>query len=102
MIEIDVNKYEVVFAPATIEEEVAQNVRMIVSAMFFEVPYHREFGLNATYLDSPIQRSQALSRADIIKQINRYEPRARVEDIIFQGDAINGKTAPIVRISLND
>lgn len=102
MIDIDLNRYEVIFAPSTIAEEVSQNIRMILGTMFFEVPYHRDFGLNATYLDAPIQRSQALSRADIIRKINQYEPRARVEDIEFQGDALDGKTLPIVRISLND
>lgn len=95
-------KYEVVFAPETIEEEVAQNIRMILSSMFFEVPYAREFGLNAIYLDAPILRAQALTRVDIIKQINRYEPRAKVEYVNMDGNVIEGKTTPIVGISLND
>ena len=97
-----IQKYEVVFAPATIEEEVVQNIRMILSSMFFEVPYAREFGLNAVYLDAPIQRAEALTRADIIKQIKRYEPRAKVEYVNMDGSVIEGKTTPIVGISLND
>ncbi|QHJ79177.1 MAG: hypothetical protein [Caudoviricetes sp.] len=102
MIEISLTNYEVRFGPPSIEEEIAQNVRMILSTMFFEVPYHRECGLDASYLDSPIQVAQTRSRVDIIKQINKYEPRAKVQYINMSGDAINGRTTPVVGISINE
>lgn len=102
MIEINLNKYAVVFAPATVQEEVVQNIRMILSTIYFSVPYHREFAITADYLDDPIHVSQMRMRADIAEKILKYEPRAKLEEIVFQGDAINGYTKPIVRISLND
>lgn len=102
MIDIDFNKYEVIFAPETIEEEVVQNIRNIINEMFFGVPYHREFGLNPTYLDGPIQMTQMKMRVDITNQVNRFEPRAKIIDIKFNGEAVNGYTMPTVRIALND
>jgi len=102
MIDITINKSEITFAPETIEEEVIQNIRMILSTMFFSTPYNREFGLAPDYLDDPINVSQMRMRADIAEKITRYEPRARIEEIVFQGDGIKGYTNPIVRISLND
>jgi uncharacterized protein len=101
MIDIDFNKYEVVFAPETLEEEVIQNVRSLLGNLFFSVPYMREFGLEGDALDAPIPFSQMKLRADIAEKM-KYEPRAKLVETIFQGDAINGYTKPIVRISLND
>ena len=101
MIEITIDKYEITFAPNTEAEEIIQNVRQILSTMYFEVINNREFGLNATYVDAPIQQSNMLSRVDIINKIRRDEPRAKVENIEYYGDAETGYTKPIVRISIN-
>lgn len=103
MIEITLNdKYELNFDPESIEEEVIENVRNILNDMFFSVPMYRDHGLNATYLDAPIQKVSMLSRVDIINKIHEGEPRARVENIEFKGDGLTGYTNPIVRISINE
>lgn len=96
------DNYEFQFSPPTLEIEVYQNIRNILSDMFFSVPFMREYGLNPEYLDDPIQKSQVLSKADIIKQIKRYEPRARVVSVNMEGDLLEGKSIPRVRIELND
>jgi uncharacterized protein len=102
MIEITLqDKYEIEFGPSDERVEVIQNVRTILNELFFGVINHRNFGLNATYLDAPIQTANILSRADIIEKIEKDEPRAKVESVSFKGDGLTGYTNPIVRISIN-
>lgn len=98
---IDLETKEVVFGPSTVAQEIAQNIRNIVNTWYFEVPFFRDFGLQPDYLDSPPDYAQMQMRADLIEKINRDEPRAKVENISFSGDALNGKLKPTVRISYN-
>lgn len=100
---IDTTQQAVInFAPASVFEDVEQNVRMILSTMFFSVPYHRSFGLNASYLDSPINQVKIRSIIDITKQINEFEPRVKIEEITYKADPVSGYLNPIVRLSINE
>lgn len=88
--------------PANVTEEVIQNVRMIMCTLIYNVPYDRSLAINGDYLDNPIQLNKALASADVVQAIKLREPRAQVRDILFEGDGLEGRLKPIVRILINE
>jgi len=95
----DVNKIN--FSPATIEEEVLQNVKTILTTVKYSVPLDREFGISATMLDDPMPVAQAKLSAEIVGAIRRWEPRARVVEVKYEGDGMDGILRPKVRLEIN-
>ena len=87
------------FAPSTIEEEVIQNIKTLISTMIYTVPLDRNFGIIANALDEPMPVATAKLSSDIVDAISRYEPRAKVTQISFDGD-IDGKLIPRLRIEI--
>lgn len=59
----------------------------------------REFGLDGTVIDLPINLAKARLTNDIFQAIKRYEPRVSIERIDFTGD-VSGKVVPKVVITL--
>ena len=88
------------FAPATVAEEVMQNVRTIISTMKYDVPLDRAFGINGDVVDLPLPVAQAKLTSEIFTAIKRYEPRAVIEGINFTAD-LNGRLVPTVEVSIN-
>ena len=94
---------EIDFAPSDVVKEIIQNVRTIFSTMKYTVPLDRLFGLDATVIDKPMPVAIALLQADIIRAVNRYEPRCRVVRVAFDGDVQDvGKLVPRVRIRIDE
>ena len=87
------------FAPTTIQEEVIQNIKTLLSTMKFTVPLDRNLGIIADALDEPMPVAMAKISSDVIDAISEYEPRAKVTQISFDGD-IDGKLIPKVRIEI--
>ena len=87
------------FAPSTIQEEVIQNIKTLLSTMKFTVPLDRNLGIIANALDEPMPVAMAKLSSDVIDAISEYEPRAKVTQISFDGD-IDGKLIPKVRIEI--
>ncbi len=88
-------------APATLAEEVLQNVRMIISTVKYSVPMDREFGIDGTVVDRPINIAKAHLSNEIFRAVRRYEPRAVIESIEFNGDEI-GKLTPTIKIQISE
>lgn len=94
---------DVDFNPASVVAEVLQNVRTILSTRKGSVPLDRDFGISWEYLDRPIDVAQMLMRSEIIDAVSKYEPRATVESVVFEGsaeDALDGILRPKVTISI--
>ena len=72
--------------PATVEEEVIQNLWFLYSSIEYDVPLDRALGLNATYIDKPIETAKALATTDIYDKTEQYEPRAEIVNIDFSVD----------------
>ena len=72
--------------PANLYEEVSQNVAMILMTLKGTVPYYRNFGISQSVIDQPILTARTKLSAEIVTAIKRYEPRAKVLDITFEGD----------------
>ena len=53
-------KENINLAPGTVEEEVIQNLWFLYSSLEYDVPLDRALGLNATYIDKPIEAAKAL------------------------------------------
>ncbi len=84
------------FSPNSLLEELYQNVITICSTAIHSVPMDRAFGVNATFLDEPMNISRAKLAADIIKAVRRFEPRVRITSIDFPHDE-EGKVSPKIK-----
>lgn len=98
-IEITGTLEKINFAPSTLQEKVIQNVKTLLTTMKYTVPLDRNIGLKADALDEPMPVAMAKLSSDIIEAINQYEPRAKIKQVLFNGDG-DGKLIPTVRIEL--
>jgi phage baseplate assembly protein W len=89
------------FNPATVEEEVLQNVAIILATPHGTAMMNRALGVSGALLDRPIDAAQAAAIADITEVVQTWEPRARVVAVAKGGDAAAGVLQPIVRIEIN-
>ena len=94
---IAANTKEITFAPRSTEEEVIQNVRTILTTRRGSVPLDRDFGMDTSIIDQPVNRIRALITTNIIETVERYEPRAEVMAVDFSGDGEDGIVVPHVK-----
>ena len=87
-------------APDSVIKEVIQNVRTIVTTIKYSIPLDREFGIDGSIVDLPMNVAKARLTNEIFHAIKKYEPRAVIESITFQGDE-TGRLVPIVEVSIN-
>lgn len=88
------------FAPETEIEEILQNVRTIISTVKYSVPLDRDFGIDASYVDKPTAKAQAMISSEIIRAVREYEPRATVSSISFTADT-DGKLTPKLEVAID-
>lgn len=88
------------FSPDTELKEILQNVRCILTTARYSVPLDRGFGIDGQIVDAPMDYAQARLTAEIIDAVKKYEPRARVTRVIFDGDGADGKLVPMVRVEI--
>lgn len=88
-------------APATLVEEVLQNLAMIIQTAAKSVPLYRDFGTSATYLDKPTPAAETLIVSEIYEAVEKYEPRAEIQNISFETDAKTGKLSPCLEVEIN-
>ena len=88
-------------APATLIEEVLQNVSMIITTIKYTAPLFRDFGISATFLDKPTIAAEAILIAEIFDAIEMYEPRAEILNVSFTRDERTGKAAPRLEVGIN-
>lgn len=88
-------------APATLAEEVLQNVRMIISTVKYSVPMDREFGIDGAVVDRPINIAKAHLSNEMFRAVRRYEPRAVIASIDFDGDE-SGRLTPKIKVQINE
>ena len=86
IIDITAELGEINFSPGSELEEIAQTVRTILTTLKKSVP---------------IAAAQAAMTADIVAAINRYEPRAQVVSVSYEGKETEGTVKPKVRIKIN-
>lgn len=86
-------------APESVEAEVVQNVRVIITTVRGTVPLFRDFGLDSTIIDSPTLMAQAKISTEIIRQVRKYEPRAKITSLKYDVPEI-GHLRPILTVAV--
>jgi phage baseplate assembly protein W len=84
--------------PASIAEEIIQNLRTLLSTPKYSVPLDREFGIPWDAIDKPIEAAQSLLIGEIMDAVELYEPRAVVEEITFTRDEMTGRLIPKLKV----
>lgn len=93
--------FEIDFAPKSVVEEVLQNVRTIITTIKYSIPLDREFGIDGSVVDLPINVAKARLTNEIFRAIRRYEPQAVIESITFKGEE-TGRLIPTLEVSVNE
>lgn len=82
-------------------KEVLQNVQTFLCTHRGSVVMDREFGIDGSVVDKPINKARAIISSDILRNLSRYEPRAKVLSVTFSGDGIDGVLIPKVKVRVN-
>ena len=85
--------------PKTLEEEVAQNIAFLLSTPKGSVPMMRDLGIDTGLLDDPTPQAKVKLKAQIVDQIQKYEPRAKIKEIELVENK-EGKLKPRLRWEL--
>lgn len=67
----------------TEDEELAQNVRTILNIPRGEVPLYREFGIDASFIDSPDLVAEARFTGAAFEALDTFEPRIEATNLDF-------------------
>lgn len=83
-------------------KSVMQNVRTILRTPKFTVPLYREFGIDTSFVDTPITVVSPIIYAEIREAVEEFEPRCTVTDITFEIDPLNpGRLLPVVEVDIH-
>ena len=72
-------------------EEIIRCVRNIIMTPVGTCPLYRDFGINTSFVDYPIDVAQNMCAVEIMEKVERYEPRVSVSEVTFSTDELNGK-----------
>ncbi len=87
---VDVGSAAQVNWNATGHERIVQNVLNICRLFRYEATFARTMGMDSGILHRPVPEAQALLTAAIREQIELYEPRAKVKEVLFTGAGADG------------
>ena len=82
------------------KEDVMRCLSVLFGTRIGEQALNRDFGLNWDMLDMPIEAAKALLENEIVTKTRKYEPRAEVVQIIWNGDAASGNIKPKVVVNV--
>jgi len=72
----------IVIVPTNEIEEILQNIKTIITTYKGSVPLMRDFGIDANIVDDLINPSiKQKLKNNIVKQVEIYEPRAKVKEV---------------------
>lgn len=101
IIDVEAELGSVDFAPGSVLEEVLQNVRTILTTRKGSVPMDRAFGIDGDVVDLPSAVAQAKLASEIVATVSEYEPRAKVERVLYEGNETDGFLRAKVRVNVN-
>lgn len=91
------------FAPATVLQEIVQNIRNIFTQKKGQIPYQRDMGLDSRLIDERIEVVMMMYQTNMSSQVKTYEPRAWVSHYGWsESDLINGNLVPKVFIEVRE
>lgn len=71
--------------------EIIRNVKTILTTPLGTCPLYRDFGLDMSYLDRPMDLAQNLFALAAMEAVERWEPRVQVTSVTFEADATDGR-----------
>lgn len=84
----------------TLEEEVEQNLRMIITTMAGSVPLDRAFGIDGAVVDHSSAIAQARLTGQIMTMVTKYEKRVQISEIRYEYDQESGRLMPIIAYTI--
>jgi phage baseplate assembly protein W len=91
--------------PATIVEEIIQNIQTLLTTVLGSVPLDRDLGIEAVFIDEPEPRGMMKLSIYAMETIQENEPRVEVTNIEFvplTNDALDGRLYPKVTVRILD
>ena len=85
-------------APANEHQEVIQNIAVILDIIQNTCPMFRDIGLPGELYGRPLNVVENILVGYIYDQIEEFEPRALISQILFEENAFTGKMVPVVYI----
>lgn len=92
---------DISFAPETEVDDILQCIRCILCTPKWSVPLDRDFGVDFSALDKPIEVAKALLSSEIVTAISEYEPRVEITEIDFTAEE-DGILMPTVQVTISD
>lgn len=77
--------------------EIANTLKTIFTTPQGTVPYDRNFGIDMSILDEPINLAQGRLTVEFVRKVQLYEPRVNVKEVNFIADD-NNNLIPKVRV----
>lgn len=89
------------FVEDDLVRRILSNVATILATPKGSVPLYREFGLDMSFLDKPEPVARLMMIDPVRDAVERWEPRARVEDVDAVSDPSQpGQLVPTVEIEI--
>lgn len=82
-------------------EEIYENLKVLYTTPEGTVPFDRTFGINIDFLDEPIQIAKGRLIVEYTEKTKRYEPRASVQEVLFDIHGQTGRILPKVVINID-
>lgn len=77
-------------------EELNRTLTALFGTRASSLPGDRDYGISWECLDEPPEVAESILAMEIIKKVEKYEPRASVEDITLKN--VEGKTKAYIQI----
>lgn len=84
--------------PPNVYQEVLRNIAIILDTMAGSVPLVRDLGADGGFYGRPLNVIENEIVANIYDQIERFEPRAIIADVMVEMDHMTGKLIPVIEI----
>lgn len=80
-------------------EDILRCLNMLYSTEEGTQPLDRNFGLNWGFIDKPLPIAQQEYAFEVIKKTREYESRVKVQEVIYESDATEGKMYPVILLT---
>lgn len=95
--------YSINFAPNSLLEEILQNVRNIFQQIKGTIPYQRDMGVDENIIDLTTENAIMIYQIDMIKQLKKFEPRAKIKKFNWKGsDIVKGNLNLVVTLDVKE
>ncbi len=70
------------------KDQIIQNARNLISVGMFDIPLNRQIGVSREYLDKRKEEAELLLLSEIDRNIDIYEPRAKLKGLSLEEDGL--------------